>query len=57
MSAKGSAHVEHETVELQKLRIEFQQMVQLRQASLMDTMKNMLTEFMRGNGQSESRQR
>ena len=57
MSAKGSAHVEHETVELQKLRIEFQQMVQLRQASLMDTMKNMLAEFMRGNGQSESRQR
>ena len=33
MSAKGSAHVEHEMSEVQKLRIEFQQMVQPRQAS------------------------
>ena len=42
MSSKESAHVEHETSEVQKLRVEFQQMVQLGQASLTDAVRNML---------------
>ena len=54
MSLKGSVHVEHELSDVQKLRTEFQQMVQLRQASSMDAMRNMLAEFVRDDGQSES---
>ena len=47
MPSKGSAHVDHETSEVQKLIIEFQQMVQLGQASLMDAMRNMPADLMR----------
>ena len=44
----------HETSEVQKLRTEFRQMVQLRQASRLDATRNTLAEIMRNNGQSES---
>ena len=53
MSLKGSANVEHEISEVQELIIELQQIIQLRQASLMDAIRKMLAEFMR-DGQSES---
>ena len=46
--------MEHEISQVQKLIVELQQMIQLGQASLMDAMRNMLAEFMRDGGQSES---
>ena len=46
--------MEPETCKVQKRRIEVQQTVQLKQASFMDAMRNMLAEFMRDNSQSES---
>ena len=43
-----------ETSEVEKLRIEFQQMVQLRQGFLLGVMRSMLVEIKRDNGRSES---
>ena len=51
MSLKGSTHVENKTSEMQKPGIEFQQLVQQGQASLMDAMMNMLAELVRDDGQ------
>ena len=48
------AHAEDDTFEVQKLRIEFQQIVQLGQASFDGAMRNMMAEFKRDDGQSES---
>ena len=54
MSTKGSAHVELETSEAEKLRIGVQQMIEESQAFLLDAMtRSTLVEAKRGNGRSE----
>ena len=44
MSSKGSAHVELETSEVEKLRIGVQQMICECQAVLLDAMRSMLVD-------------
>ena len=51
MSSKGSAHVELETVEVEKLRIVVQQLIG--EGVLLDAMRSMLVEVKRDNGRSE----
>ena len=54
MSSKGSAHVELETSEVEKLRIEVQQMIGESQTFLLYVMMSMLVEVKSDNGRSES---
>ena len=54
VSSQGSAHVELETSEVEKLRIVVQQMIGESQAFLLDAIKSMLVEFKRDTGRSES---
>ena len=54
MSSKGSAHVELETSEVKKLRIDVQQMTGESQEFLLDAMRNILVEVKRDNGRLES---
>ena len=48
------AHEGHDTSDVQQLRREVQQMIGDSQAFLLDTMRSMLVEFNKDNGQSES---
>ena len=54
MSSKGSAYVELETSEVEKLRIEVHQITGESQAFLFYAMRSMLIEVKRDNGRSES---
>ena len=54
VSSQGSAHVELETSEVEKLRIVVQQMIGESQAFLLDAIKSMLVEVKRNTGRSES---
>ena len=55
MSLKGSAQEQDSTNdEMHQLRSELQPMMEEKQASMMHAMREMVTEFMRNNGRSES---
>ena len=54
MSSKGPGHIELETSEVEKLRIEVHQMTGESQAVLLYTIRSMLVEVNRDNGRSES---
>ena len=55
MSLKGSAQEQNSTKdEMQQLRSELQLMMGEKQASMMHAMREMMAEFMRNNGRSES---
>ena len=55
MSLKGSAQEQDSTKdEMNQLRSELQLMMEEKQASMMHAMREMMAEFMRNNGRSES---
>ena len=55
MSSKGSAQEKDSTKdEMHQLRSELQLMMEEKQASMMHAMREMMAEFMRNNGRSES---
>ena len=54
MSLKGTQEQDSAKDEIHQLRSELQMMMEERQASMMHAIREMMAEFMRNNGRSES---